>query len=157
MRIYLDTEFLEDGWTIELISIGLVREDGAELYLETEDAADLASGEDWLRENVLPHLRGGDHVVNKYKIRRAVLEFCGEAPEFWAYYADYDWVVLCRLFGRMIDLPQHWPRYCLDLKQELRRAPVGHRLLAQSGTKHDALEDARWLRDAHAALDAAAR
>ena len=28
MKIFFDTEFIEDGKTIELLSIGLVREDG---------------------------------------------------------------------------------------------------------------------------------
>lgn len=40
-------------------------------------------------------------------------------PEFYAYYADYDWVVFCWLFGRMIDLPNGFPMYCKDLKQVL--------------------------------------
>lgn len=40
-------------------------------------------------------------------------------PEFYAYFADYDWVVFCSLFGRMIDLPKGWPMYCRDLKQML--------------------------------------
>lgn len=40
-------------------------------------------------------------------------------PEFYAYYADYDWVVFCSLFGRMIDLPKGFPMYCRDLKQSL--------------------------------------
>jgi hypothetical protein len=39
--------------------------------------------------------------------------------EFYAYYADYDWVVFCWLFGKMIDLPKGFPMYCNDLKQEL--------------------------------------
>ena len=39
--------------------------------------------------------------------------------EFYAYYADYDWVVFCWLFGRMIDLPKGFLMYCKDLKQEL--------------------------------------
>jgi hypothetical protein len=38
---------------------------------------------------------------------------------FYAYYADYDWVVFCSLFGRMIDLPKGFPMYCNDLKQSL--------------------------------------
>jgi hypothetical protein len=38
-------------------------------------------------------------------------------PEFYGYYADYDWVVFCWLFGRMIDLPKGFPMYCRDLKQ----------------------------------------
>jgi len=41
------------------------------------------------------------------------------APEFYAYYADYDWVVFCSLFGRMVDLPNGFPMYCKDLKQML--------------------------------------
>lgn len=37
--------------------------------------------------------------------------------KFHAYYADYDWVVFCWLFGRMIDLPKGFPMYCVDIKQ----------------------------------------
>lgn len=40
-------------------------------------------------------------------------------PEFYAYYADYDWVAFCWLFGKMIDLPKGFPMYCIDLKQIL--------------------------------------
>lgn len=39
--------------------------------------------------------------------------------DFYGYYADYDWVVFCSLFGRMIDLPKGFPMYCRDLKQML--------------------------------------
>ena len=39
--------------------------------------------------------------------------------EFYGYYADYDWVVFCWLFGRMIDLPTGFPMFCIDLKQTL--------------------------------------
>ena len=46
--------------------------------------------------------------------------------EFYGYYCDYDWVVFCWLFGRMIDLPKDFPMYCIDLKQELdRKYPNG--------------------------------
>ena len=38
-------------------------------------------------------------------------------PQFYGYYADYDWVVFCWLFGKMIDLPKGFPMYCNDLKQ----------------------------------------
>lgn len=40
-------------------------------------------------------------------------------PEFYAYYADYDWVLLCSLFGSMMQLPPGFPMYCKDLKQML--------------------------------------
>ena len=39
--------------------------------------------------------------------------------QFYGYYCDYDWVVFCWLFGRMIDLPKGFPMYCIDLKQLL--------------------------------------
>ena len=42
-------------------------------------------------------------------------------PEFYGYYCDYDWVVFCWLFGKMINLPAGFPMYCIDLKQELDR------------------------------------
>lgn len=40
-------------------------------------------------------------------------------PVFYGYYCDYDWVLFCSLFGRMIDLPEGYPMYCIDLKQEI--------------------------------------
>jgi hypothetical protein len=42
-----------------------------------------------------------------------------ESKEFYGYYADYDWVVFCWLFGYMKDLPACFPMYCKDLKQML--------------------------------------
>jgi hypothetical protein len=39
--------------------------------------------------------------------------------EFYGYYADYDWVGFCWLFGKMNDLPKNFPMYCKDLKQIL--------------------------------------
>lgn len=43
-------------------------------------------------------------------------------PEFYAYYASYDWVSFCWIFGRMLDLPKDFPMYCKDLKQMLDEA-----------------------------------
>ena len=109
MRLWLDCEFREDGRTIALISIGLVRDDGAEYYAETEDAEDLAAASPWLAENVLPLLRGGDAVKTNAEMRADLIEFCGEKPEIWGWYAAYDWVALCQIFGTMMDLPEGWP------------------------------------------------
>ncbi len=149
MRIWFDTEFYEDGRTIELISIGAVREDGAEFYAETLGAYSLCAMSDWLRENVEPHLRcprAADR-KDRTELAREFRAFAGEFPEFWAYYADYDWVALCQLFGRMIDLPAGWPMYCRDLKQLADQRSV--KLPAQESGKHDALADARWAKSAH--------
>ena len=68
-------------------------------------------------------------------------------PEIWGYYADYDWVVLCQLFGTMMDLPKGWPMYCRDIKQWCDA--LGNPKLPPEGKdEHHALADARWNRQA---------
>lgn len=170
MKYFFDTEFLEDGKTIDLISIGIVREDGKEFYAVNEEANWHAiAGDQWLRENVLPHLQVIVTPVNHFHridrqpdeswstramIRDDVLAFVGsdQKPEFWAYFASYDWVVFCQLFGRMVDLPSHFPMFCRDLKQWAD--DLGNPTLpTQESGVHDALSDAQWNRDAWLILD----
>lgn len=70
------------------------------------------------------------------------------SPEFYGYYAGYDWVAFCWIFGKMMQLPKGFPMYCKDLKQmmderglnkEWKRIncpdPIG---------EHNALVDAKW-------------
>lgn len=146
MKIWFDTEFLENGRTIDLISIGMVREDGATFYAETPQAEGLTKSNDWLRANVLPQLRGWDG-RERSQIADDIVAFAGEKPEFWAYYADYDWVALCQLYGTMMDLPKGWPMFCLDLKQKAH--VIGNpRLPEQAKGEHNALDDALWAKHA---------
>lgn len=59
MKIYFDTEFIDDGMTIDLISIGLVAENDQHrpLYLvSNEFDLSKASKNDFLAEFVLPKL-----------------------------------------------------------------------------------------------------
>lgn len=174
MKYFFDTEFIEDGATIDLLSIGIIGEDGRELYQCNQDAK-LEHADEWVIWNVFPSLklkhgsrwywdarkidvdnaaRPESIVVPHSTIRNRVLAFCDPEqhgkPEFWAYYADYDWVVLCQLFGRMIDLPKGWPMYCNDLKQLC--VSVGDPKLPKQEGEHHALNDARWVRDQYVAL-----
>jgi hypothetical protein len=55
MRYYLDTEFIEDGRTIDLISIGIVAEDGRTLYYGNKEC-DFTKASDWVIDNVLKPL-----------------------------------------------------------------------------------------------------
>jgi hypothetical protein len=152
MRFWLDTEFMEDGRTIELLSIGLVAQDGREYYAVSADA-DWSHASEWVAKNVLPQL---DRSIAKPReqIRHEILRFVGHAEydqhtgvkrrhEFWAYYGAYDWVVFCQLFGRMIDLPDGWPMYVRDVKQ-LCDELGNPKLPPQAKGSHHALEDARW-------------
>lgn len=160
MRYWLDTEFIEDGHTIDLISIGIVAEDGREYYAINYDC-DFDRASDWVKENVINQLPPKPLIGmydnqsevrkqgwwNKEEIVRQVEEFCNPAkygkPEFWGYYADYDWVVFCQLFGTMMDLPKDFPMYCNDIKQECDRLGSPD-LPKQEDGLHNALEDARW-------------
>lgn len=146
LRYFIDTEFIEDGRTIDLISIGIVREDGGE-YFAISVEFDEAKANDWVKQNVLPYLPSARAYWKlRSQIRDEILAFVGEDhPEFWGYYADYDWVVFCQLFGRMIDLPKNFPMYCRDLKQtldEIGNPEVPFRPVQE----HDALGDAQWNR-----------
>jgi hypothetical protein len=146
MRLWFDTEFIEDGRTIDLLSIGVVREDGATYYAEPAET-DRSRASEWVQANVLPWLDGP--VVPRAVIAEQLVKFAGPEPEWWAYYADYDWVVLCQLFGTMMDLPKGWPMFCLDLNQLAHEH--GNPDLKQvrlKGPEHNALADAMWCRNA---------
>lgn len=65
MRYFYDTEFLEDGNTIELISIGIVSDKGREYYAVNSDMPlSRIKDHDWLVRNVLPSLP----IVNKQSL-----------------------------------------------------------------------------------------
>lgn len=231
---FLDTEFLEGTQkaffgkskpTIDLISIGLVSEDGREYYAISKDF-NLKEAwnryqmkevygdnrnrslegvkEYWIRENVLKNLFNNDkynhygkidtfqgfkNLVNHFgKTNKQIAEevkmfvvgdysspdYSGMAfrqavsaknnpPEFYGYYCDYDWVVFCWLFGKMIDLPKGFPMYCRDLKQILdeKQRSHGHDRdgrkidLTKTGffpkqeNTHNALDDAKWNLELH--------
>jgi hypothetical protein len=147
VRYWFDTEFMEDGQRIELLSIGVVCEDDREFYAEDSEA-DWSHANDWVKANVLPHL--GLALMSRKLIASKLVEFVKAGrgkPQFWAYYGDYDWVVLCQLYGRMIDLPDGWPMFAMDLKQKCVEAG-NPTLPEQVGVEHNALADARWTRDA---------
>lgn len=145
MKYFFDTEFMEDGKVIELLSIGVICDDGREYYAENSEA-DFSLANDWVRDNVIPHLAGGTTRKSRSVIASELVSFAAAGkgkPEFWAYYGDYDWVVLCQLFGTMMDLPEGWPMFAMDIKQ-LCVSLGDPRLPEQTSTEHDALNDARW-------------
>jgi hypothetical protein len=148
----MDTEFIERGpdYPLKLISIGLVSDTaGNSLYQVSSDFDEAECGE-WLRDNVLPNVGPGARIPNRgiaRHIREWISEEGGE-PEFWGFYADYDWVVFAQLFGTMMDLPKGWPMYCRDIKQ-MCDSLGNPRLPEQSTVEHNALWDALWNRDAY--------
>jgi len=106
---------------------------------------DWSRADEWVKVNVLEPIKHEYKLfMPRQDIASSILNFCSkDKPEFWAYYADYDWVVLCQLFGRMVDLPKGWPMYCRDIKQwcDMLGDPE---LPKQLGIEHNAIADARW-------------
>jgi hypothetical protein len=146
MRYWFDTEFIEDGKTIDLISIGIVAEDGRIYYAESSEfGAEPASP--WVTEHVLSQLGPVEQRKPRSRIRDELRAFIHDKPEFWAYYGAYDWVALCQLFGTMTQLPAGWPSYCRDVKQWCD--DLGNPKLPKQSTRgHHALNDALWTRQA---------
>lgn len=190
-KYFLDTEFIEDGKTIDLISLGIVAEsadvqhESRTLYLQNLEC-NFQAASDWVWRNVFPHLvhfdmRGRRSCQERKRvtdsglsrttitsctdrpddfcpwamrreIRDRVLEFCSVEkygnPEFWGYYADYDWVVFCQLFGPMVSLPKGFPMYCRDIKQWADYL-WNPEIPKPDKEIHHALSDALWVKEAH--------
>lgn len=205
MKYFLDTEFIEGfkkpvKWlptignfnkpyhSIQLISIGIVCEDGREYYaVSNEFNPDDANG--WVQENVLAKLPAQFEIIgfnidespnyhdtwkSNERIAQEIFRFINDVEpqseklpiEFYAYYADYDWVVFCSLFGTMMDLPKGFPMYCRDLKQSidehvmkvihLSASPADREFKSvlevvktwpnypKQTNEHNALDDAKW-------------
>jgi hypothetical protein len=170
-RYFYDTEFLEDGRTIDLISIGIVADDGRELYLVNRDAPwKRIKKHEWLMANVVPGLPKphGDWILHMPK--RWLFDFHNPAVkgrdaiaerverfllgddlethadlELWADYGAYDHVALCQLFGPMVALPPGIPMFTHDFQQAHRRAGNPPMPQQEAGL-HNALADARHLK-----------
>lgn len=164
-KLYYDTEFLEDGALIALISIGMVTEGGREYYAINADMPVKKIAEhDWLMGNVVPHLprlygdtrRHAEHrnplginwdhpdVKPRDQIADEVKAFILAVPdvELWAWYGAFDHVALAWLYGPMSKLPDGIPMWTNDLRQE--RLRLGDPVMPdQKSGEHNALSDAR--------------
>lgn len=166
MKHFFDTEFIEHAGGIQLVSIGIYSENGNTLYIESS-SFDPSLADDWVKENVLAKLiyGGTDNVVENSKpsgmlnikgvspednIKKHIITFLEKdsSPEFYAYFASYDWVVFARLFGRMIDLPKNFPMWVIDLKQMMWERGLTkewkQQMCPDPEGEHNALVDAEW-------------
>lgn len=153
-RIFFDTEFIENGETILPLSVGMVDEHDNGLYIVLTDT-DREEASPWVIEHVIPHLDCEPPGAITRRLQRAeagdlVRHFVARCtpnskPEFWADYCSYDWVLLCQLFGTMMDLPHGWPMFCNDIQQDARR--LGSPKLPEGDDDHNAFTDAVTTRD----------
>ena len=156
-KFFYDTEFIEYPGCIDLISIGIVGDDGNWFYAISNEF-DESKASDWVKENVLSKLPPKTHPAwrSRDSIRDTLMLFLEPSKEdpveLWAYYADYDHVALCWLFGTMMDLPEGMPMYTRDIKQ-LCDSLGNPKLPEQGKGEHNALDDAEWNKEAYQFLE----
>jgi len=146
VRFFYDCEFIEDGTTIDLVSIGAVDETGREFYAVSTEF-DESRAISWVKRNVLSQLPPPADPAwrSRSRIREDLLAFLSqpsEPIELWAWMGGYDHVVLAQLWGNMRGLPRKIPRFTHELRQLWEDA--GSPPLPPAGDDaHDALADAR--------------
>jgi hypothetical protein len=168
MRIFCNWEFVERGSQLPLqpVSVGMIREDGVELYAINEESLSNVAKHPWLSVNVGPYLPmmspnvgiiawdekhpEYQYVCSLDQLTGQVRKFITETPsaELWADYGAHGHVVLCQLFGTMAELPAGIPMFTHELQQLWEEAGRPD-LPPQPWRAHHAMEDARWTRDAY--------
>lgn len=145
-RYFYDCEFIEDGVTIDLVSIAVIAEDGREFYAVSTEFDPARAGL-WVRTNVLDKLPSPADKAwrSRTQIRDGLTEFLlapGVPVELWAWFAAYDHVALAQLWGAMPALPKQIPRLTREIRQYWEAA--GRPPIPQhAADRHSALADAR--------------
>lgn len=156
--IFLDTEFSSlDPYKGEILSIGIVKLDGKELYLELEHDGPV---DKWVKENIIPTLK-----EKKYSRKDAIMkinQFVGKEKSYVISYVNqYDTIYTYKLFGKGNE-PFYWlpidfasvlfslgidpeSYYPEDKKNFFKKIGID----ASKYRMHNALDDARLLRDVY--------
>jgi hypothetical protein len=157
--IFFDTEFTNlDPYKGEILSLGMVKENGEELYLELECDAECS---DWVKENILPTLK--DKKITREEAIVRINKFIGENKTIMmAFVNQYDTIYFYKLFNGP-DTPFYWMPidfasilFSLGYEPEdyLNRGKIFGRLGIDLSKyiQHNALEDAKLLRETYLVL-----
>jgi DNA polymerase-3 subunit epsilon len=158
--IFIDTEFSSlNPYKGEILSIGLVKMNGNELYLELEYNGEI---DEWPRENVLPTLT--QPKISREEAVEKMKEFVGnEKPRLVAYINSFDMTYLYKLFGlKECNDVFHWipidfgsvlfahgvdPKSLVDWKNSDFIKELG--VDASKYNQHNALDDAKMMKEVY--------
>lgn len=167
-----DWEFWERGPDLPMIwiSVGIACDDGRTFYAQNIDTPfhQIDRLEDrWLMDNVVRHLDDFNHKLltpnheghpwmDRMTLAHNIFSFMdpvvhGKIENLVTSFGDYDHVLFAQTFGRMIDIPDGFPKWSYDIQQEVRRQKIGHILDVVpmdpdlDGPEHHALADAKWI------------
>jgi DNA polymerase III epsilon subunit-like protein len=156
--VFIDTEFTDlDPYKGEILSIGAVKLNGDEFYVEIENTSEVS---DWVSKHIIPSLK--DKKQARETAAEKLQNFLGDSMPFAVGFVDnYDVIYLTKLFGAG-NLPFRW--MTIDFASILFAIgvnPVKYQL-DSSGARsfykklgidmkkyrnHHALDDARLLRE----------
>lgn len=155
-KVFFDTEFTGLEKSSELISIGLISDCGKEFYAEVSDYdKSLVEGNQWIKENVIANLKGGDFEMTKEQLKAALTEWFDQFDkiEAWADVNQYDWVMFCDIFGSAFEIPGHIYYIPFDLVGLFREKGIDTDInreefsgIKKDAEKHNALWDAKVCR-----------
>lgn len=154
--IFVDTEFSTlNPYKGEILSIGLVKLNGEELYLELEYDGEIS---DWVKGNILPTLV--QKKVSKKNAIDLIKEFVGDSKSYMvAYVNQFDAIYIYKLFG-VDGHPFHWlpidfasmlfgegrnPEELVDFKDTCEEFGID----CAKYNQHNALDDAKLLREVY--------
>ena len=152
--IFMDGEFTDlSPERTELMSIGLVKEDGEELYLEIDYETEPS---DWVKKYVIPHMNGKK--VSKQVAKEKIKNFIGDnKPLMMAYVNMFDWMGICDLFGISVNtLPFFWKPLDFatilymkgfDITKPIEAMAEEAGIDTSKYNKHNALDDAKLLKE----------
>jgi len=156
--IFIDTEFSSlNPYEGEILSIGLVKLNGEELYLELEYDGEV---EEWVQDNIIPALT--EPKVSREEAIQRINKFIGDTePYMVGYVNQFDTIYWYKLFGTGND-PCYWMPidfasmlFALGINPErynredrgnfIKEIGIDHRKYRQ----HHALDDAKLLREVY--------
>ncbi|MFC1656922.1 exonuclease domain-containing protein [Patescibacteria group bacterium] len=160
--VFLDTEFSSlNPYKGEILSIGLVKENGDELYSELEFDGEV---DDWVKENILPNLK--QEKLSKIEVKKQVKKFINNTkPYLVAFVNQFDVVYLHKLLGKedfnntffwisidfasILYIKGYDPEeYFKNQKEFVKKLGINPDKYIQ----HNALDDAKLLRETYSKL-----
>ena len=156
--VFMDTEFSSlNPYRGEILSVGLVKLNGEELYLELEYDGEV---DEWVEENILPTLKKPK--VTREEARQKIKEFIGKDKPFMISYVNqFDAIYWYKLFG-VDNNPCYWiPIDFASILFSLGIDPTSYyhgdknNFFEKIGvdysnyTQHYALDDAKLLREVY--------
>lgn len=153
MRAFLDTEFTGLTSAPRLLSIGVVAENGKELYMELTDGWVEATCSAWVRQHVLPLLGDGEKFTRRNAGRRIASWLSSfETPPTLLGDTDWDTTLVAELMDEC-EIPRDTYRLEALVYSGKAQASAFEEARQQyfarlHATPHHALNDARAFREA---------